>query len=129
MMDRFAWGVTWDAVDQDVDLTENRSVEVYRGHGNPEVIANAIEAIHQWAESGQRIAATSEDTEPVGKDVGFLQEPKKELYPCLFQGTKDIPSDTIATLKNHVVEPLSERFTNPDAWIMFSIYGSGISYN
>lgn len=76
-----------------------------------------------------KTAATSEDTEPVGKDVGFLQEPKKELYPCLFQGTKDIPSDTIATLKNHVVEPLSERFTNPDAWIMFSIYGSGISYN
>jgi len=76
-----------------------------------------------------RMATTTEDTEPVGKQVGFIQDPHDTLYPPLFKGQDSIPQDNIDKLKNHVLEPLSERFAEPDSWIMFSIYGSGISYN
>lgn len=80
-------------------------------------------------ESTYRLAAGSEDTEPEGTNVGFLREPHDELYPNLFKGEDKIPDDVKAVLKNHVLEPLSAEFTDPDAFIYFTIYGSGISYN
>ncbi len=77
----------------------------------------------------QRIAATSEDTEPSGSGVGFLHDPHKELYPNLFRGADKIAPEVVEILKNHVLEPLEQEFTDPDKFIYFTIYGSGISYN
>ncbi|HMD81948.1 MAG TPA: hypothetical protein VKE92_11600, partial [Anaerolineales bacterium] len=74
-------------------------------------------------------SATSEDTEPSGSGVGLLHDPHKELYPNLFRGGDTIPPEVRQTLKDHVLEPLSKEFTDPDKFIYFTIYGSGISYN
>ena len=109
-------------------LDDKRKVYIYPNHGNEGLNEQALDAVRQWA-LFERVAATSEDTEPVGKQVGFIQDPHEDLYPCLFRGEDSIPQDIIDTLKNHVLEPLSERFAEPDEWIAFSIYGSGISYN
>jgi len=76
-----------------------------------------------------KVGADVEDTEPAGVNVGFLHDPHKELYPNLFRGGKVIPKDVRDILKNHVLEPLSQEFDNPDSFIYFTIYGSGISYN
>lgn len=77
----------------------------------------------------QRLAAGTEDTEPTGENVGFLRDPHDELYPPLFRGEKKIPEDARQALKDHVLVPLSKEFTDPDKFIYFTIYGSGISYN
>lgn len=74
-------------------------------------------------------AATSEDTESAGQNVGFLREPKSELYPPLFRGSQTIPVEVRSKLKSHVLNVLELEFINPDQWIYFTIYGSGISYN
>lgn len=77
----------------------------------------------------KKVAATSEDTEPLGDQVGFLHDPHKELYPNLFRGEKKIPEEVKQALKDHVLDPLSKEFVKPDNFIYFTIYGSGISYN
>ena len=77
----------------------------------------------------RKMAAGSEDTEPVGSNVGFLAEPKKSLYPPLFPDGDKIPPDVVQKLKDHALDALAESFDNPDAFVYFTIYGSGISYN
>lgn len=77
----------------------------------------------------QRLAAGSEDTEPRGENVGFLRDPHDELYPNLFRGKDKIPEEVKSALKNHVLVPLANEFKDPDSFIYFTIYGSGISYN
>ena len=82
-------------------------------------------------EAGMRIGKTakgSEDTEPIGKDVGFLGEPHDTLYPPLFKGMKLRP-EVAKILKEHALEAIAEEFENPDKFCYFTIYGSGISYN
>ena len=110
--------------DYEMGRVDDGVVDMYSNYGSGEQAPEEIESalLHHYG-------ATSEDTEAVGKGVGFLQDPHDELYPPAFQGGDSIPSEVIDKLKNHVVEPLSERFTDPDGFIMFSIYGSGISYN
>lgn len=76
-----------------------------------------------------KLAATSEDTEPSGASVGFLSEPKKVLYPPLFPDGETIPKEVSDKIKDHVLDALANTFDNPDAFIYFTIYGSGISYN
>lgn len=82
-------------------------------------------------EADMRIAKTakgSEDTEPIGKDVGFLGKPHDTLYPPLFQGMKLRPN-VAKILKEHALEAIAEEFDKPDKFCYFTIYGSGISYN
>lgn len=92
---------------------------------HPEVNWNYYD---QYAPGG-KFAATSEDTEAVGENVGFLAEPHSELYPPLFKGEKTIPQDVKNKLKAHVLDVLEEDFEDPDNFIYFTIYGSGVSYN
>lgn len=75
-----------------------------------------------------KLAKGSEDTEPEGKDVGFLGEPHKTLYPPLFKGMKLRP-EVAKIIKKHALDAISEEFKNPDDFCYFTIYGSGISYN
>lgn len=77
----------------------------------------------------QIISATSEDTEPEGENVGFLRDPKSELYPPAFRGDERIPQEVENKLKAHVLNALEAEFHDPDNFIYFTIYGSGISYN
>lgn len=93
------------------------------------MIRNEIMAHGREERLQRRVAATSEDTESAGQNVGFLREPKSELYPPLFQGSKTIPVEVRSKLKSHVLNVLELEFVNPDQWIYFTIYGSGISYN
>lgn len=82
-------------------------------------------------EAGMHIAKTaggSEDTEPIGKDVGFLGKPHDTLYPPLFKGQKLRP-EVGRILKEHALEAIKEEFENADDFCYFTIYGSGISYN
>jgi hypothetical protein len=93
------------------------------------LIRNEIMSYDREARAKRRVAATSEDTESAGQNVGFLREPKSELYPPLFQGSKTVPVEVRSKLKAHVLNVLELEFINPDQWIYFTIYGSGISYN
>jgi hypothetical protein len=88
-----------------------------------------IDSYGREARYRKRVAATSEDTEPVGKDVGFLRDPRPNLYPPLFRGSEEISPDVIGKLKAHVLNALEAELPNPDSFIYFTIYGSGISYN
>lgn len=74
-------------------------------------------------------AADVEDTEPAGKDVGFMRAPHKVLYPNLFMGTDKIPDEYGKKIKRHVLDSIESEFKNPDDFIYFTIYGDGLSYN
>jgi hypothetical protein len=99
----------------------------------PGEIGPMIDGKSLWPEGDVRLemayGATSEDTEPEGKDVGFLRDPRKELYPPLFRGGDEIPVDAANKIKAHVLNALEAEFEDPDNFIYFTIYGSGISYN
>lgn len=73
-------------------------------------------------------AGTSEDTEPEGLEVSFLNEPAKELYPPAWSNGKMRPECKKA-LKAHVLNAIELEFQNPDKFIYFTVYGSGASYN
>lgn len=105
--------------------------ELFRAGLNDQEIQYVLTDIDRWKSDTEkyRTAATSEDTESAGQNVGFLREPKSELYPPLFRGSQTIPVEVRSKLKSHVLNVLQLEFVNPDQWIYFTIYGSGISYN
>lgn len=77
----------------------------------------------------ERLAVNTEDTEPTGGS-GYLKDPHKTLYPYLFpdDGTA-MPEKVRHLLKSHVLNQLEEAFEDPDNFIYFTVYGSGVSYN
>jgi hypothetical protein len=75
-----------------------------------------------------KLTADVEDTEPE-KNFGFLEEPHEDLYPCAFRGTDKISPAVAKILKDHVLESIATEYDDPDEWIYFTVYGSGISYN
>lgn len=76
-----------------------------------------------------RTAVNTEDTEPTGGE-GFLKDPHKNLYPYLFPDGGTVMSEKVRhLLKSHVLNQLEDAFEDPDNFIYFTVYGSGVSYN
>jgi hypothetical protein len=73
-------------------------------------------------------SANVEDTEPE-YNFGFLNDPHKELYPAAFDGMK-MRHETVEKIKSYVLQAVQVGTeANADAWIYFTVYGSGASYN
>lgn len=96
------------------------------------MIRNELDRYGRELRAEERIltlAVTTEDTEPTGGE-GFLKDPHKNLYPYLFpDGGTDMPEKVRHLLKSHVLNQLEEAFEDPDNFIYFTCYGSGLSYN
>jgi hypothetical protein len=119
----------------DFNLTANK-LRVLLARGSTPTDAELNFMIHSELSSygreqriKDRIAVNTEDTEPSGGE-GYLKDPHDNLYPYLFPtgGTK-MPEKVRHLLKSHVLNQLEEAFEDPDNFIYFTCYGSGISYN
>lgn len=116
LMETWGYGAVW--------LNgEFASYSHYVGPNPPEI----TELIRRG--DARRTAATSEDTEPVGDQVGFLRDPHDTLYPPAFGESETMDVQTVAKLKAYFLNAVEEEFKDADQFCYFTIFGSGVSYN